>query len=128
MTAAIARGPPRMTTTLPHRPLAGRYLALIGSPERGDAQAFIDAAAALGAQVACVDARPLLDAPAQRLPELARMIGQLYQGVDCCGLAPALVAQLDAHAGIPVTNGLADHTHPLRQRAGLSALLVASFA
>ncbi|MGA0610741.1 hypothetical protein [Caldimonas sp. KR1-144] len=94
--------------------LSGRHLALVGSLDGHGAQGFIDCATALGAQVSQVDANALLSAPVQRLPELARMLGRLYDGVDCCGLPEALVDQIELYAGVPVTNGLADPAHPLR--------------
>lgn len=94
--------------------LAGRHLALLGPLDDDSTRALVEAAAALGAQVASVDARALDDAPAQRVPAVARMLGRLYDGVDCCGPAAARVDQLEAWSGVPVTNGLSDPAHPLR--------------
>jgi len=88
--------------------LAGRHLALLGTLERADAQAFVEAAAGLGAQVAHIDAEALGSASEQRL------LGRLYDSVDACGLAIARIDQLEALAGVPVSNGLADAQHPLR--------------
>ncbi|MGA0610759.1 hypothetical protein [Caldimonas sp. KR1-144] len=97
-----------------HAALAGRHIALIGAPAGADTQAFVQAAAELGVRVAQIDAESLRNAPSQRVPELARMLGRLYQGVDCRGLPAERIEQIEAHAGVPVLNGVADPAHPLR--------------
>lgn len=97
-----------------HAALAGRHIALIGAPAGAETQAFVQAAAELGVRVAQIDAEALRNAPSQRVPELARMLGRLYQGVDCRGLPAERIEQIEAHAGVPVLNGVADPAHPLR--------------
>ena len=91
------------------RPLQGRHLAVLGAPEQ--AQPFGEAMEALGARVSRLGA-----AKAQRL------LGRLYDAIECCGVPPAYVEALDAQAGVPVFNGLADEGHPLRGIATLLAM------
>ena len=58
--------------------------------------------------------------------ETARVLGRLYDGIECQGLAPELVRQLGRDAGVPVFDGLAAAHHPtahLAQRlAGTGSL------
>lgn len=47
------------------------------------------------------------------------MLGRLYDGVECQGLAPALVEAVGREAGVPVYDGLASAAHPTARLAGL---------
>jgi ornithine carbamoyltransferase len=113
--AAAAQGDGR-------QPLRGRKLALLGNG-RGDGQAGVpdplqQAALALGAQVSRVRSQGL---PAT-LGDTARLLGRLYDAVDCPGLGGEALQRLDREAGIPVFNGLADGDHPLGALAELATL------
>jgi ornithine carbamoyltransferase len=44
--------------------------------------------------------------------QTARMLGRLYDAVECVGLAPDLVAQLRHEAGVPVFAGISSAAHP----------------
>jgi ornithine carbamoyltransferase len=91
----------------------GKRLALL-SPEKGDegATAFVQAATALGAHVSFV--QPSLDeaSSASQVADLARMLGQLYDAVECQHLPISLVQRIASSAGIPVFDGLATASHP----------------
>jgi ornithine carbamoyltransferase len=124
--------------------LAGKQLALL-STDCADAPArdFTRAATLLGAHVACV--QPGLDehsSPAQ-IDALARVLGRLYDAVECQHMPDGLVRRLARHAGIPVFAGLATAAHPTaalaagldpgmswptRRRCILQAALLASVA
>lgn len=140
----------RQAGTLVHsgggtRPLlAGKQLALL-SPDCTDdaALAFIDAAKALGARVSFVQAG-LDDASSDaQVDTTARLLGQLYDAVECQHLPPALVQRIARSAGIPVFAGLATAAHPtaalvqqldagvsaqVRRRCVLQAALLVSMA
>ena len=93
--------------------MAGKQLALL-SPDSADAGAveFIEAAKALGAHVSFVQAG--LDAsstPAQ-VDATARMLGQLYDAVECQQLPVDLVRRIARVSGVPVFAGLATPAHP----------------
>jgi len=93
--------------------MAGKQLALL-SPECSDvlAQEFVQAATALGARVAFV--QPGLDehsSPSQ-IDALARVLGRLYDAVECQHLPAPLVQRIARSAGIPVFTGLATAEHP----------------
>ena len=92
--------------------LRGRQFGLLcESDQDADAALFRQAATALGGQVAHI--RPSLMAlrPPSEMQRTAKMLGRLYDAVDCHGLMPALVQQLAADAGVPVYDGLASAQH-----------------
>lgn len=96
------------------RLLRGKNVALVcASPDDGDALLFQRAAAELGAHVSHV--RPDLPEPGSSPVFLhtARMLGRLYQAVECEGVEAGVVAELARTAGIPVYDGLACARHPL---------------
>ena len=98
--------------------LRGKNLGLVCDSETGaDAILFREAAAALGASVSHI--RPDLAPPDGATGPLrtARLLGRLYDGIECQGLAPALVRQLAREAGVPVFEGLATCAHPSAQLA-----------
>jgi ornithine carbamoyltransferase len=93
--------------------LRGRRLGLLCELE-GEAQAalFRSAATELGAQVARV--RPSLHASssAEDIRHTARLLGKLYDAVECVGMPEALVRMMNESAGIPIFDGLAGSAHP----------------
>lgn len=93
--------------------LAGTQLALL-SPDAHDASAleFIEAAKALGAHVSFVQAGLDERSTAAQIDATARMLGQLYDAVECQHLPAELVRRIARGAGIPVFAGLAMPAHP----------------
>lgn len=93
--------------------LRGKRLALLCETEPDmDTDLFCRAARALGAEVSHV--RPGFDEPAHAatLRETARTLGRLYDGIECRGLAPAVVAGVRRDAGVPVFDDFAGEGHP----------------
>ncbi len=104
--------------------LRGRKLGLLCEAEAaGDDEAvmFCSAAAELGAHVANI--RPSLTemSPPQEVRRTSRMLGLLYDAVECQGMSPALVHQMGVDAGVPVFDGIASQTHPTARLAELIA-------
>lgn len=98
--------------------LRGKNFALMAeSADGGDAALFLAAAAEMGAQVAHL--RPSLSelSTPQEVESTARMLGRLYDAVECQGIAPALVAQVGHDAGVPVYDALASPQHPTSRLA-----------
>lgn len=98
--------------TLP-RVLRGKNLALLrGGADDAGAALFEHAAVALGAKVATL--RPSLSeaSSAQEVQHTARLLGRLYDAVDCLGLSPKLIRRIGADAGVPVFADLASPGHP----------------
>ncbi len=95
-------------------PLLGRNLALLADVQDGAALTFDRAVRELGGTVTLLDVRAWRSSARGQLADAARMLGRLYDAVDCCGLTPALLETIDVHSGVPVFNGLAGAEHPLR--------------
>lgn len=92
--------------------LRGKKIGMLCEKNDGpDAVLFRGAALELGAHVAHV--RPSLSALStpQEVQDTARMLGRLYDAVECQGMAPALVRQMGIDAGVPVYDGLASALH-----------------
>jgi ornithine carbamoyltransferase len=100
--------------------LRGTNLGLVCDSEvEADAILFREAGAALGASVSHL--RPDLAQPTTEggsgLLRTARLLGRLYDVIECQGLAPGLVRQLGRDAGVLVFDGLARAAHPTAQLA-----------
>lgn len=101
--------------------LKGKRLGLLcDSLDGEEAALFQRAAGELGAHVAHV--RPSLTdtSTPTEVAHTARLLGRLYDGVECQGMSPALVRRVGEEAGVPVFDGLATARHPL---AGLAQQL-----
>jgi ornithine carbamoyltransferase len=94
--------------------LRGMNLGLLGDAEASEgSRLFERAATALGARVTAVVANfaELGAAGHDSLMKTARILGRLYDGLECQGMEPALVERLRRTAGVPVFNGLAMPGH-----------------
>lgn len=94
--------------------LRGKNIGLLCErPDGPEAVRFQLAAAELGATVARI--LPSLAAleSEQQVADTARVLGRLYDALECQGLAPALVQQLQREAGVPVFDGLGEVGHPI---------------
>jgi ornithine carbamoyltransferase len=97
------------------RPLRGHHLAVLCNCADGTTLSFQRAVFELGGTATRLDANDWLSSAVQRVPDAARMLGRLYQAIDCCDLPLSLVEQIEAHSGVPVFNGVTRPEHPLRQ-------------
>lgn len=103
------------------RLLRGKNLGLLREAQDDEALAlFLRAAAELGAHVATMHCGLSPASAPQDVLHTARMLGRLYDALECQGIDPAVVQQIARHAGIPVYEGLAMAGHP---SAALAALL-----
>lgn len=77
-----------------------------------DAALFRRAALELGAHVAHI--RPSLTelSTPEDVQHTARMLGRLYDAVECQGMAADLVHQMGTDAGVPIYDGVASRQHP----------------
>ena len=95
-----------------HDALRGKKIGIFcETNDAPDAVLFRGAALELGAHVAHL--RPSLSALStpQEVHDTARMLGRLYDAVECQGMAPDLVRQIGIDAGVPVYDGLASAQH-----------------
>jgi ornithine carbamoyltransferase len=106
------------------RPLHGKNLALLlGRWPGRETSALHRAALELGAQVAEVRfAEPAGASRRDEIRNLARILGRMYDAVDCGMLAPATVRLIEREAGLPVCEGLGLDDHPARVLADLMTL------
>jgi ornithine carbamoyltransferase len=88
--------------------LRGKNLGLLCADDtQPQALLFRQAASELGAHVAHIGMSLSEDSATQEVAHTARMLGRLYDAVECQGLASRLVQQLADAAGIAVYDGLA---------------------
>jgi ornithine carbamoyltransferase len=106
----------RQPSSQHHHALTGKRLGLMSThPEDEDAQLFEQAARDLGAHVA------LIPAPAEpreeRLADIGRLLGQLYDTVECQGVSADTVKRLAEAGNLPIHHGLAGREHWIYQMA-----------
>ena len=88
--------------------LRGKNLGLLCADDtRPQALLFRQAASELGAHVAHIGMSLSEASDSQEVAHTARMLGRLYDAVECQGLDSALVQQIADVAGIAVYDGLA---------------------
>lgn len=94
------------------RPLLGKNLALMCADESPAADLFRRAASGLGARVAFIRATLHESSLPEEILKTAGMLGRLYDGVECQGMAHHVVERLAAGAHIPIFAGVASSLHP----------------
>lgn len=95
------------------RVLRGKNLAVLCDTVDADgAELFQRAASDLGAQVAHL--RPSLSrfSTPQEVQHTARVLGRLYDAMDCVGMPAELVHQIGVAAGVPVFESISSSRHP----------------
>jgi len=98
--------------------LRGKNLGLLCDTEgREDALRFRRAATDLGARVAQI--RPDLSpaSPDSEVVDTGRMLGRLYDAVECVGLDAGVVKRLSVAAKVPVFDGISSVNHPTAKLA-----------
>ena len=106
----------QLGATLPM--LKGKNLGLLcEAADSADAALFRRAAIELGAHVAHI--RPSLSelSTPQEVERTARLLGRLYDAVECQGMAPGLVRQVGDGAGVSIYDGIATADHPTAELA-----------
>jgi ornithine carbamoyltransferase len=105
---------------------AGRIQALLRGKNLGllcrddtlaEAVLFRSAATELGAHVAHIGMSLSERSTAQEVAHTARMLGRLYDAVECQCLASTVVQQMADAAGIAVYDGIASPGHPTARLA-----------
>ena len=93
--------------------LHGKNLGLLCHDDRQqDARLFREAAAALGAHVAHIGMGLSEHSAPQEVAHTARLLGRLYDAVECQGLVHEVVQQIAAEAGVAIYDGIATPQHP----------------
>lgn len=102
------------------RPLSGHHVALLCNHGSALVPHFQHAVTELGGAAALLSADEWRARAGNHIPEAARLLGRLYDAIDCCDLPTDVVEQIEANSGVPVFNGLTRSDHPM---ALLSELL-----
>jgi ornithine carbamoyltransferase len=102
--------------------LRGKNLALLHTTPSGrELSPLHRAAQDLGARVAEVR----FEADASKQPDigaLARLLGRMYDAIDCDTLPPSTIQRIEMEASVPVYAGLGLDNHPARALADLLTL------
>jgi ornithine carbamoyltransferase len=107
-------------------PLRGRHIAVLAQHNDDATAGFERAVRELGGKATRLDGRAWQSSAAARVSDAARMLGRLYEAIDCSDLPVPLLEQIDAHCGVPVFNGLARPDHPLSAVGALLTMREAS--
>ena len=100
--------------------LRGKNLGLLcESEDTPEALLFRRAARQLGGHVSYVQPSLSELSTPREVQRTARMLGRLYDAVECQGAAHALAPEIGAAAGVPVYGGLASPAHPTARLAAL---------
>ena len=59
----------------------------------------------------------------ESIPDTARVLGRLFDGIEFRGFAQATVEQIADYAGVPVWNGLTDEWHPTPMLADVMTMI-----
>ena len=98
--------------------LRGKNLGLLCDTEgREDALRFRRAATDLGARVAQIHPDLSAASPNSQVVKTGRMLGRLYDGIECVGLNAGIVKCLGAAANVPVFDGISSVDHPTAKLA-----------
>ena len=98
--------------------LRGKNLGLLCEIDDGeDALRFRRAATDLGARVAQIHPDLSAASPNSQVVKTGRMLGRLYDGIECVGLNAGIVKCLGAAANVPVFDGISSVNHPTAKLA-----------
>ncbi|MBQ6466040.1 MAG: ornithine carbamoyltransferase [Oscillospiraceae bacterium] len=104
----------------PHRWLQGKNIVLLFEKTSTRTRCSFEVAGMdLGMGVTYLDPGSSQMGKKESIPDTARVLGRLYDGIEYRGYSQALVEELAAYAGVPVWNGLTDEFHPTQILADL---------
>lgn len=104
-------------------PLKGKHVAVLCErPLGAAADVFTAAARGLGAQVTRI--RPSASGLTEsgELQDTARVLGRLYDAIECDGLGQAFMLELARTAAVPLSNVLLQECHPTRMLADVMTM------
>lgn len=98
---------------IPHRLCEGKSIALVFEKTSTRTRcAFEVAAADLGMHPVYLDPKSSQMGKKESIPDTARVLGRMFDGIEYRGFAQEIVEELAAFAGVPVWNGLTNEFHP----------------
>ncbi len=98
---------------IPHRLCEGKSIALVFEKTSTRTRcAFEVAAADLGMHPVYLDPKSSQMGKKESIPDTARVLGRMFDGIEYRGFGQEIVEELAAYAGVPVWNGLTNEFHP----------------
>ncbi|MCR4882481.1 MAG: ornithine carbamoyltransferase [Clostridiales bacterium] len=103
----------RKKAGIPHRLCEGKNVALIFEKTSTRTRcAFEVASADLGMHPTYLDPSGSQIGKKESIPDTARVLGRMYDGIEYRGFGQEIVESLSQYAGVPVWNGLTNEFHP----------------
>ena len=103
-----------------HNSLVGKNIALIFEKTSTRTRcAFEVAAHDLGMHVTYLDPSGSQIGKKESIPDTARVLGRMFDGIEYRGYGQEIVEELAKHAGVPVWNGLTNEFHPTQMLADM---------
>lgn len=107
--------------------LAGKEIALTFAKTSTRTRAAFEVAGYdQGAHVTFLDPDSSQMGHKESIPDTARVLGRMYDGIEYRGSAQHVIEQLAEYAGVPVFNGLTDEWHPTQMLADFLTMHEAS--
>lgn len=98
---------------IPHRLCEGKSIALLFEKTSTRTRcAFEVAAEDLGMHPVYLDPKSSQMGKKESIPDTARVLGRMFDGIEYRGFEQEIVEELSAYAGVPVWNGLTNEFHP----------------
>ena len=108
---------------VPHRWLQGKNIVLLFEKTSTRTRCSFEVAGMdLGMGVTYLDPGSSQMGKKESIPDTARVLGRMYDGIEYRGFSQKLVEELAKYSGVPVWNGLTDQFHPTQMLADLLTL------
>ena len=105
---------------VPHKYLDGKNIVLLFEKTSTRTRCSFEVAGRdLGMGVTYLDPGSSQMGKKESIPDTARVLGRMYDGIEYRGYSQQLVEELAKYAGVPVWNGLTDQFHPTQMLAEL---------
>ena len=105
---------------VPHRWLQGKNIVLLFEKTSTRTRCSFEVAGMdLGMGVTYLDPGSSQMGKKESIPDTARVLGRMYDGIEYRGYSQQLVEELAKYSGVPVWNGLTDQFHPTQMLADL---------
>ena len=105
---------------VPHRYLEGKNIVLLFEKTSTRTRCSFEVAGMdLGMGVTYLDPGSSQMGKKESIPDTARVLGRMYDGIEYRGFSQKLVEELAEYSGVPVWNGLTDQFHPTQMLADL---------
>ncbi|MCR5691806.1 MAG: ornithine carbamoyltransferase [Eubacterium sp.] len=105
---------------LVEKPLEGKNIALIFEKTSTRTRCSFEVAAHdLGMGVTYLDPKGSQIGKKESIPDTARVLGRMFDGIEYRGYGQEIVEELAKYAGVPVWNGLTNEYHPTQMLADL---------